>query len=200
MNNKTKTALEFTPTELVSKLMGIEGHPFGAIKFFNEVTDLVGGKKTFAQFGGKLYKYMRLNGMTNIDYVKAITNRMEREGLNPTDFQHEEHLWMKRYYNENGKLTTLGYHKADEDLPINERRWYVAIYFVSGKQVFETTYYDSEFKEVPMEVIKPLLRDKTSSKQVSAGLTGDNQVVYRNFKIESIREIAINGEVISVVA
>lgn len=197
MQNQSNTALELRPMELVSKLMGLKGHPFGALKFFNEVTDLVGGKSTFNQFGGKVYKYMRLNYMNNIDYKTAIENRMKKEGLNPDLFQHEGHKWMKRY--KNGEdLTTLGYHQADEHLDIELRRWYLIVYIVSGKQVFDVSYYDANFQPIDMATIKPLLRDKTSKKQTDVGLNGDSQVVYRNFKIESVRELSINGEVYTI--
>lgn len=197
MQNKSNTALELRPMELVTKLMGLKGHPFGALKFFNEVTDLVGGKSTFNQFGGKVYKYMRLNYMNNVDYKTAIENRMKKEGLNPDDFRHEGHKWLKRYKN-GEELTTIGYHEADENLDIELRRWYLIVYIVSGKQVFEVNYFDANFQPIPMEVIKPLLRDKTSKKQADAGLNDDSQVVYRNFKIESVRELSINGEVYTI--
>ena len=52
MQTQNNTALQLTPIELVGKLMGLKGHPFGALKFFNEVSDLKGGKSTFNQFGG----------------------------------------------------------------------------------------------------------------------------------------------------
>ena len=63
--------------------------------------------------------------------------------------------------------------------------------------MFETAYYDANFQPIPMETIKPLLRDKTSAKQSEVGLT--NQVYYRNFKIESVRELSMNGEVYTIV-
>lgn len=196
MQTQNNTALQLTPIDLVGKLMGLKGHPFGALKFFNEVSDLKGGKSTFNQFGGKVYKYMRLNYMNNIDYKTAIENRMKAEGLNPDLFQHEGHKWLTRYKVDN-ELTTLGYHKEDENLPMEEKRWYLVVYIVSGKQVFETAYYDANFQPIPMETIKPLLRDKTSAKQSEVGLT--NQVYYRNFKIESVRELSMNGEVYTIV-
>lgn len=197
--NKQKNTLEMKPMELVSDLMNVEGHPFSNVKFFNQVTDLIGGKRTFEQFsGGKVYKYMNLNFMANVDYQRSIVRKMEAMGLNPESFQAEEHKWMKRYFH-NGKLTTLGFHEADADLPMHERRWYLTLYIISG-QVFETTYYDGSFQPIPNEVIKPLLRDKSSKKQADAGLVGDAQVYYRNFKIESVRELSYNGKVVSVVS
>ena len=192
-----KMNVEILPFELVQKLMALKGHPFGQVKFFGEYEGLSGGKKTLAQFGGKVYKYFRAVAMTNVQYETAVNNRLIKSGEEAI-FQAKQHKWMDRYFTEDGEMTTLGFHRADKDLPLSERRWYLVLYFTSPSQIFESAYFDADLREIDKERIKQYFPSTESKTQTDAGLT-DNQVIFRTAKIENIREITIGGEVINVV-
>lgn len=200
MSMKTeKSVIEMTPFEVVQKVMQLKGHPFGEFKFFNAYDGLKGGKATKNLFEGEVYKYFRAVAMTNIEYQKAVNNRLVKVGEEAL-FVAKQHKWMDRYINEDGELTSLGYHRADKDLPLNQRRWYFVLYFTSKKQIFESVYYDGKLNEIPYEAIKPYFKDTNSATQSEAGLSQDDQVIYRDIKIESLKEISINGELIKIVA
>lgn len=194
-----KSVIEMTPFEVVQKVMQLKGHPFGEFKFFNAYDGLKGGKKTKDLFEGEVYKYFRAVAMTNVEYQKAVNNRLVKVGEEAL-FVAKQHKWMDRYVNEDGELTSLGYHRADKDLPLNQRRWYFVLYFTSKKQIFESVYYDKNLNEIPYEAIKPYFKDTNSATQSEAGLSQDDQVIYRDIKIESLKEISINGELIKIVA
>jgi hypothetical protein len=135
--------------------------------------------------------------MTNVQYENAVNNRLIKGGSDAI-FQAQQHKWMDRYINEDGELTTLGFHRADKDLPLNARRWYLVLYFTSPSQIFESVYFDADLREIDKERIKQYFPSTESKTQSDAGLT-ENQVIFRTAKIENIREITIGGEVISIV-
>ena len=195
MKHNLKTSATLNPIELAEMIRLINGHPFGYFQTWT-TEDLKGGKKTLAQFGGIVYKFTRANAMTNIDYTTAVANKLAKYGIDDT-YQHEEHKWLDRHKTENGKLTPLGYHRADSHLPLMERRLYIVLSFLN---VFEVSYFDADFNPIPNEVIAPLRYDNTSKKQIEAGIPQDDQIIYRQYKLESIREITINGTIFTIVA
>lgn len=194
-----KVNVEMLPFELAQKLMALKGHPFGQVKFFGEYEGLSGGKKVKALFGGKVYKYFRAIAMTNVQYESAVNNRLIKGG-DEAIFVAKQHLWMDRYFNEDGEMTTLGYHRKDADLPLSERRWYLVLYFTSPSQIFESVYFDADFREIDKDRIKEYFPSTESATQSDAGLTKENQVIFRTAKIENIREINIGGEVIKIMS
>lgn len=195
MKNQVKNQLDFTPLDIARMAMNMTNHPFG---YFKTITKekLTGGKKVMEQFGGEVIKFTRANAMNNIQFETAVRNKLEKYGIDDR-YQHEPHLWMDRYINEEGKVTPLGYHRADSHLPLLERRLYLVLSIIN---VFETQYYNADLQLIDKEVIKPFLPNKDSKKQIEAGIPQDDQIYYRQYKLESIKELTINGTIHTIVA
>ena len=196
MKNVVKNEMELSPIALAEMVSTMTNHPFGAFKTLGEDTSLSGGKKTLALFNGQVYKYTHALAMTNIQYHTAIKNKLEKYGIDDT-FQHEPHKWMDRVFTEDGKITSLGYHRADAHLPLFERRLYLVLSFL---KVFSVEYFDGNLQPISKEAIKPYLVNKDSAKQLEAGIPQDDQIIYRGYKIENLREISINGTIYTIVA
>lgn len=196
MKNVVKNELQLNPIELAQMVSTMTNHPFGAFKTLGEDTSLSGGKKTLALFKGAVYKYTHALAMTNIQYHTAVANKLAKYGVDDT-YQHEPHKWMDRVFTEDGKITSLGYHRADAHLPLFERRLYLVLSFL---KVFSVEYFDNDFQPIAKEVIKPYLTNKDSAKQIEAGIPQDDQIIYRQYKIENLREISINGAIYTIVA
>lgn len=161
--------------------------------------NMKGGKATAEKYGGYVTKLSRITWNHSIDYEKAVKNKLEKFGLNPDNFLAEEHKFAKRATFE-GKLTSMAYHKADENLPISERRWYLVAYVMDGVVKSKYEYTDANGNPVEPHIIHADLYDKTSKKQADAGLTDiDQQVLYRNYSVENLRNLKFEGYDIDII-
>ena len=158
-----------------------------------EKEQLRGGKKTAAKYGGYVKKNAKLTWNHGVDYQKAVENKLKKFDLNPEAFLSEEHRYARRALL-NNKLTSMAYHKADADLPLADRRWYLVTYIMDGVVKSRYGYTDANGNVVEPDTLHAELYDKISTKQANAGLTTiDMQVIYRNYSINSLTKISFEG-------
>jgi hypothetical protein len=158
-----------------------------------------GGKATAAKYGGYVTKLSRITWNHSVDYENAVKNKLVKFGLDPEAFIAGEHRFAKRALCD-GKLTTMAYHKDDEHLPISERRWYLVAYIMDGIVKSKYAYTDANGNEVDADTLHADLYDKRSRKQADAGLTEiEQQVIYRNYSVENLRNIRFEGYDIDIV-
>lgn len=161
--------------------------------------DMRGGKKTAEKYGGHVTKISRLTFNHSIDYQKAVENRLKKFDLNPEAFLAEEHKFAKRALY-NGKLTSMAYHKDDENKVPSERRWYLVMYIMDGIVKSKYEYTDAFGNVVDPNIIHADLYDKTSKKQADAGLTDiKDQVMYRQYSVENLVNVKFDGLDIDII-
>ena len=190
-----KETLQITLIELFNLLLSIQGHPFTGIELWTEPV-LTGGKKTLALFKGAVYKHSRYVFVTNRDYNRALELLAQKLGIDFTNWKPQDHNYAD---NVGGNVLT---HRADLSMPIEsqERRNYAQFILHSDCQI-EVAYYDAELNEIPMEMIKPYLREQTSKKQSEQlGLSQENQIKIINPSLKSIKRVSAFGRVYEVVA
>jgi len=158
------------------------------------LASLLGGKKLLEQYGGAIYKRSVLNAPNNRDYYTAITNlqnKLEIDG----EMEMEPHLYAVRYIADNGKKSVLSYHKDDAHLPPTERRNYLNIIPTYCTSV---EYFDANMQPIDSELLRPFFKDTTSKKQTELGIAKENQIVFRNVKLENIEKIHYRGNIYTI--
>lgn len=158
-----------------------------------DAAQMKGGKVTAAKYGGYVTKLARITWHESIDYQKAVEAKLRKFDLDPTAFLAQEHKYAKRALF-NGKLTSMAFHKADENLPIDARRWYIVTYVMDG--IVKSTYdYKNAFGAAVLPAaIHADLYPKGSKKQADAGLVNiADQVIYRNYGIGSLHQVSVEG-------
>lgn len=189
---KVQELIQVSVMEAVNLMRSVKGHPFTFWASFTEPS-LSGGKSTYTQFGGKVYKYATYTLVINRDYNKAIGNKAEELGLNMENWKPEPHKYADHL---EGNIL---YHRADSDLPIEQRRLYAQFMLHKGCQI-ESQYFDAELQPIEFERVKPYLKDKESKKQTEFGLDKEHQVPCINFGIGSIKQFTMNGQKYEIVA
>lgn len=128
-------------------------------------------RKTDNPYAGRLVKQSKINGMINWYYENAVNNQREREGKN-ADFEAKPRRWGSRIHG-----TPLVEHKGKYYLELKVENRY-------GK-----TYIDDQGNEVPQEEIDEFLYNSSSSRQ---GV--EDEVILRDYKLDSIKAIKMNGK------
>lgn len=134
-------------------------------------------------------KVSTVQAIINANYGNSVDNALERAGIDPnangTDFEVSEHSWANHVDG-----APLVQHKYSG-------RYYLAVHV--QRRMVESTYRWKESGE-PLsdaeldELFTKYYSGSTSSKKQSeAGLSEDEQVVYRNYKASSVREIKMGG-------
>lgn len=116
-------------------------------------------------------KIARVNGFINFTYENSVNNQRKREGLTP-DFKAEERKWGS--HEESDHVGCIVEHNG---------KFYLSI---KGERVLER-YFEYDGKRVELDsgfLPKP--------KPLNQGV--DKEVVYRNYAIDSIKSIKIDGE------
>lgn len=199
---KQKTKLRLTKTEFLSLMLGMTHRHFASLtsETIIDKSQMKGGAATAAEFGGYVTKNSRITWHHSIDYKKAVDAKLVQFDLNPEAFIASEHLYARRELF-GGKLTSMSYHKDDAMLDIANRRWYLVTYVMQGGVVSsEYTYTDAFGNIVDASYLHTKLYDKRSKKQMDAGLVDiTQQVIYRNYRIESLRTVHTEGMEITLV-
>lgn len=184
--------IQVTLMEAVAIMRAVKGHPFSFWASFTEPS-LSGGKATYNQFGGAVYKYATYTLVANREYNRSIELACEKYGK---DFS----AWKPQPHNYADHLEgNILYHRADANLPVEQRRLYAQFMLHKGCQV-ESQYFDAEMKPIAYETIKPFLKEKTSKKQEEIGLSKEEQIPCINFGMGSIKQFTINGQKYEIVA
>lgn len=190
--NKLKEIIQVTLIEAVRIMMAVKGHPFSFWASFTEAT-LVGGKASYNQFGGVVYKFATYTLVANRKYDRAIELTCEKLGIDYSNWQPQPHNYADHL---GGNIL---YHRADANLPIEQRRLYAQFMLHKGCQI-ETQYFDSEMQPIALETIKPFLRDSGSKKQTDLGIAKSEQVPCINFGMGSIKQFTIEGQKYEIIA
>lgn len=135
-------------------------------------------KKTNNPFG-KINKLTKLNCMVNFNYDEGVRRRLLAEGKDPETFQPGS-SWHEPVFDQ-GRLTPICKHKQEGSLYLR-----VAIL----KVLEAPRYFTQDGKEIDREKIKEFL---------PAPSTYDNQGLeeplrFACYKLDSIKELIINGE------
>lgn len=128
-------------------------------------------RKTGNPYAGRLVKQSKINGMINWYYENSVNNQREREGKK-TDFEAKPRQWGKRV-----KGTPLVEHKG---------RYYLE---VKVENTYGKTYIDDQGNVVNQEEIEEFLYNSSSSRQ---GV--EDKVILRDYKLDSIQSITMNGK------
>lgn len=199
MSKKIQTNL--TKSEFISLMLNHTHKHFASITATTLLDNkqMKGGKKTAEKYGGYVVKTAKITFSHAVDYEKAVKAKLEKYDLNPEKFVAEEHPFAKRALC-GGKLTSLSYHKDDESLAIDDRRWYLVVYVMDGCVKSDYSYIDANGNDIAPEVIHADLYDKTSRKQADAGLTDiSQQVIYRNYKVDSLDIVNFEKNEITII-
>lgn len=135
-------------------------------------------KKTDNPFG-RIFKMSRVNGFTGFNYENSVNRQREREG-NEKDFEAQARSWGERI---NNCLVKKG------------EEYYLTIKVEKSLMKPVYMYYSNGLQIISRETVAKFLRPAKSSP--NQGL--DREVIYRNYKLESIVKICINGQTYKVV-
>lgn len=187
MKNTNRPTLQITLIEAVTFMENVKGHPFQGVELLTETT-LIGGKKTLALFGGVVYKYARYVFAVNRGYDRAIEIATEKLSIDFQNWTPQSHNYATHI---SGNILT---HNADLDLPRNNtnRRDYAQFLLHKGCQI-ESQYFDSEFRPIAVETLKPFFQVRTSPKQTTLGINDADQIKVINPSIKSIKRFVANG-------
>jgi hypothetical protein len=185
-----KNLLTIAPIEILHLFMNETTHLFTDYTICS-LADLLGGKKLLANYGGAIYKRSVLNAPNNRDYYTAIANKQNALNIEG-EIELAEHLYADRYIADNGKKSVLSYHRADINLAPELRRNYLNVIPTYCKSV---EYFDANMNLIDTEELRPYFKDKTSKKQTELGLVGENQINFRNIKLDSFENIHYRGSI-----
>lgn len=119
-------------------------------------------------------KISKVNGLANFHYEAAVNRQLTREDKS-ADFEAMPRQWGERLVRPDGTLTPIVQHKGANYLELKVQN------SLESKYVFND-------KELDKDVITPFL-PKSVSRQGT-----DKEVIVRDYKLESVLEATINGE------
>ena len=119
-------------------------------------------------------KITRQNVMIGFDYSNAVNNQRTREEIE-TEFKSAPRRWGERV-----DLKTVE-HKGN-------------VYLTTATLNHYSTVYKADGKVIETEAILPHLPKKSTASRQGV----EKQIIYRDFKAESIKEITMNGETYEV--
>lgn len=198
---KAKIKMEMSRMQFLAMMLTMTHRHMAALTANTKMdkAQMKGGKVTAAKYGGFVTKMARITWNHSVDYLKAVKAKLEKFGLDPEGFLASEHKFVRRALF-NGKLTTMGYHKDDAHLPVEERRWYLIAYVMNGCVKSEYSYTDANGNAVDKASFHADLYDVRSKKQIDAGLVNlDQQVMYRNYSLENVLQVNMEGMEITLV-
>ena len=189
----TKNLLSIAPIEILRLFMNETKTLFTDYTICSKAT-LLGGKKLLADYGGAIYKRSTLNAPNNRDYYTAITNLQNKLNIEG-EMEMEAHLYAIRYIADNGKKSVLSYHKEDSHLAPELRRNYLNVIPTYCTSV---EYFDANMNVIDTEELRPYFIDKTSKKQTELGIAKENQIIFRNIKLDSFEKIHYRGSIYTI--
>lgn len=139
-------------------------------------------------YRGKVHKVAHVNGVINWRYANAVNNQRMREGQPTDDEGNVEHFealprkWGQRISRDDGTITPLVEHKGRHYLELKVER-------SLGHE-----YRDGEGNVYDDETINPWLRKRSKS----ARQMTDKEIILRDYALDSINEIRMDGEVYQV--
>lgn len=140
---------------------------------FSAITDTK-AKKTGNPYAAVL-KFSAVQAMTGINYENNVNNQLAREGKE-ADFVAQERTWGE---NVNGSLVVKG-----------DKSYLVARVLRAKKPVFIVKGRDGKLSTIAKAAIAHLLPAERKAENQGT----DKEVVYRNYSLENIRSISIDGK------
>lgn len=140
-------------------------------------------------YRGKVHKISHVNGVINWRYANAVNNQRMREEQPLDEEGNVEHFealprkWGQRISREDGTITPLVEHKGRHYLELKVER-------SLGHE-----YRDDEGNVYDDETITPWLRKRSKSSRQQT----DKEIILRDYALDSINEIRMDGEVFQVV-
>lgn len=133
----------------------------------------------------KYRKVAKLVGLvgTSVDYGTLVENRASKVAGDTVKVETEGRRWGER---------------VDGVEVQHKGKSYITLHFVANNKPQISYKYDG--KEIELDKEKDFIpKKKVSSTQTEAGLTEENQIVYRDYDCESIKAITVSGETYIVV-
>ena len=158
-----------TQDKFISEIRGHKGCEIATIQTETIPKLLVAGKCL-----GSIRKRSKMNVLIGFDYENSVNNQLGREDTE-MEFIAKPRKWGKRV-----DLKTVE-HKGNTYLTIQSLKCY------------DMEYVDSQGDTIPDEIVKPFLPKKSASRQGTS-----KEIVYRDFKVESIKEITFRGHTVTV--
>ena len=122
-------------------------------------------------------KFSVVNGMTGVDYEKAVGRQEVREGAVEATFEAQSRQW--------------GEHVSNV-LVEQKGKWYISIIVKRVTKV--TRYYGEETGGRMVRITGDVAKKFLSPHTEPAGQPVEKKIVFRNYAIANIRLIAIDGE------
>ena len=138
---------------------------------------------------GEVFKVSHVNGMINWRYANAVNNQRYREDQPQDDAGNVEHFealprkWGKRLSRPDGTITPLVEHKGNYYLEMKVER-------SLGHQ-----YRGQDGTVHADEIIQPWLLARSKSKRQQT----DKEIILRDYALDSIQQIRLDGEILAVV-
>lgn len=159
---------------LVRELMQVKG----AIPATIIATTKENMNKTNNPYHDRVTKRQQSNVIINFSYEKAVNKRLEKEGKE-ADFVPHQRKWGERLPN-----TPIVFHN---------NTYYLEAGFLTKNTPKVEYFLDGEPSD--KAVFETYLKSKESSSASTQGLENENEVVLRDFKIDSVEEIRMNGKI-----
>lgn len=121
-----------------------------------------------------IHKISRVNGILNHNYEKSVNRQREREGKE-TDFQAVQHQWAE--------------HVPGTPFVRNRRGGDTLYLVIKVERAFDTVYVDQDDRIRTKQEIAEFEYSKGSSRQ-----NLDQEVIYRNYKLDNIHALIMKGE------
>ena len=166
---KIHPIVQVTPVQLVGELMKMDGT--GTSFEGMDCKVLVKMRKTGNRWHNRVYKFYSVNTVSNANYTNSVNRQREREGLE-ADFMALPRTWGERI----GKSPVIQ-HKG---------QFYFSVHI--NTVTTDVTYQDVDGNDVAKEDFAEFLPKPSASRQ---GV--ENEVITRDYKIESILQIRMKG-------
>ena len=147
---------------------------------FSATTLTKADAKKMGNFHGSIFKLTRLNGMTGVDYSSSVLKQQAREGVAEPAFQAQPRSWGQKV------SPALVEHKNVFYMParLNPALTPKPLYLIEKK---------NRLVAVDKAVVAPFLPPNRSTKAAAAQGVA-REVVYRDFRLDSIVSLSLNGK------
>ena len=128
------------------------------------------------EWGAKILKRSRVNGVLGYNYENSVNNQREREGKD-SDFQQEERRWGVRL----DRVWVS--HKGELYFTVKVER-----------SLEEPRYFTESGVELSRDEVKPYLPKKSKSSRQGT----DKEIIHREYKLSSLRGITMNRQTFEI--
>jgi hypothetical protein len=170
MTNVQQVSLQ----DLRIMLSGIKGAKPATITAVTEVKMNKGRGENKNPYHGRVTKRQVSNVFINFSYKNAVNKRLTKEGKE-ADFVPQERAW--------------GVKVTDTPLVLHKEQYYLEAGFITKNTPNVEYLLDNE--PTDKAVFENFMQAKSSSSR--QGLSEDNEVVLRTFKLDTIESIKVNG-------